>query len=53
VNAGQSQIYYRVADVRFLLYSVGGKVKEDGGQDSPHNQNCGVDYTKGDWFWKN
>ena len=46
-------IYRPTADGKYLLYSVGWNETDDDGRESPPAQNGGVDYTKGDWVWKN
>jgi hypothetical protein len=39
---------------KFLLYSVGWNETDDGGQDlSTQTKGGSMDYTKGDWVWKN
>ena len=53
IIGGQPLIYRPTADGKFLLYSVGWNETDDGGQNSPPAQNNGVDFTKGDWAWKN
>ena len=53
IIGGTPLIYRPTADGKFLLYSIGWNEKDDGGQNSPPAQNNGVDFTKGDWAWKN
>ncbi|HEX5400608.1 MAG TPA: hypothetical protein VFY06_16295, partial [Verrucomicrobiae bacterium] len=53
IIGGKPLIYRRTVDGKFVLYSVGWNETDDGGQDSPANQIGAVDYTKGDWVWKN
>jgi hypothetical protein len=53
IIGGQPLLYRPTADGKFLLYSVGWNERDDGGQKSPPNQNGGIDFTKGDWVWKN
>jgi hypothetical protein len=54
IIGGQPLIYRPTADGKFLLYSVGWNEKDDGGQDvSAKTPNGGIDFTKGDWVWKN
>jgi hypothetical protein len=50
---GQPLIYRAMPEGKFLLYAVGWNEKDDDGQNSPPAQNNGVDYTRGDWVWKN
>jgi hypothetical protein len=50
---GEPLIYRPTADGKFLLYSIGWNEKDDGGQDvSAKTPNGGIDFTKGDWVWK-
>ena len=53
IIGGEPLIYRPTADGKFLLYSVGWNETDDDGRESPPAQNGGVDYTKGDWVWKN
>jgi hypothetical protein len=54
IIGGQPLHYRRTDDGKFLLYSVGWNETDDGGQYiSPQIKTGGVDYTKGDWVWKN
>jgi len=53
IIGGQPLHYRRTADGKFLLYSIGWNETDDGGQITPSTQNGGVDFTKGDWVWKN
>ncbi len=53
IIGGATLIYRPTTNGKFLLYSIGWNETDDGGQESPPNQNGGVDYTKGDWVWKN
>ncbi|MGA2855121.1 MAG: hypothetical protein ABSE90_13470 [Verrucomicrobiota bacterium] len=54
IIGGEPLIYRPTADGKFLLYSVGWNEKDDGGQDvSAKMPNGGIDFTKGDWVWKN
>ena len=51
IIGGQSLHYRRTDDGKFLLYSIGWNEKDDGGLDlSPKG---GINYTNGDWVWKN
>jgi hypothetical protein len=52
-STSQPLHYRRTADGKFLLYSVGWNEIDDGGQPSPVGENGGIDYSKGDWVWKN
>ena len=45
--------YRRTADGKFLLYSVGWNETDDGGEESPQKTYGRIDYSKGDWVWKN
>lgn len=53
IIGSQPLVYRPTADGKFLLYSVGWNEKDDGGQESPSNHNGGIDFTRGDWVWKN
>jgi hypothetical protein len=53
IIGGEPLHYRRTEDGKFLLYSIGWNERDDGGKDSPSNPNGGIDYTKGDWVWKN
>jgi hypothetical protein len=54
IIGGAPLIYRPTADGKFLLYSVGWNEKDDGGQqEMPQTKNGTVDFTKGDWVWKN
>jgi hypothetical protein len=54
IIGGAPLIYRTTADGKFLLYSVGWNEKDDGGQqEMPQTKNGAVDFTKGDWVWKN
>ena len=53
IIGGQPLHYHRMADGEFLLYSIGWNQVDDKGHESPTNQGSKVDYTKGDWVWKN
>ena len=53
IIGGQPFIYRATADGKFLLYSVGWNAKDDGGRASSPNQYGWIDYTEGDWVWKN
>jgi len=53
IIGGQPLHYRRTENGKLLLYSVGWNETDDGGQESPPNQNGGIDFTKGDWVWKN
>jgi hypothetical protein len=54
IIGGVPLIYRTTADGKFLLYSVGWNEKDDGGQqEMPQTKNGAVDFTKGDWVWKN
>jgi hypothetical protein len=51
---GQPLHYRRTDDGKFLLYSVGWNETDDGGQEiSTQTKGGSIDYTKGDWVWKN
>ncbi|HXE42306.1 MAG TPA: hypothetical protein VN516_04710, partial [Candidatus Baltobacteraceae bacterium] len=51
IIGGQPLHYRRTTDGKFLLYSVGWNETDDGGLDlSPKG---GINYTNGDWVWKN
>jgi hypothetical protein len=47
IIGGQPLRYHRTNDGKFLLYSVGWNETDDGGRDG------GIDFTQGDWVWKN
>lgn len=49
---GQPLQYRRTADGKFLLYSVGWNETDDGGQ-AAFTKNGAIDYSNGDWVWKN
>ncbi len=51
--ASQPLHYRRTPDGKFLIYSVGWNGTDDGGQPSPSGGNGWIDFTKGDWVWKN
>ena len=53
IIGGRPLHYHRTAGGKFLLYSIGWNQVDDGGHESPKNQDNEVDYTKGDWVWKN
>jgi hypothetical protein len=54
IIGGQPLHYRRTSDGKFLLYSVGWNETDDGGQEtSAKTPYGGIDYTKGDWVWKN
>lgn len=53
IIGGQPLHYHRTADGKFLLYSIGWNEVDDGGHESPKNQDNEVDYGNGDWVWKN
>lgn len=53
IVGGQPLIYHRTADGKFRLYSIGWDEKDDGGLDLSHAKTGSVDYSKGDWAWKN
>ncbi len=53
IIGGQPLHYHRTGDGKFLLYSIGWNETDDGGKDSPKNQIGVIDYTTGDWVWKN
>jgi hypothetical protein len=54
IIGGQPLHYRRTDDGKFLLYSVGWNETDDGGQDiSAKTPNGVIDFTKGDWVWKN
>jgi hypothetical protein len=50
---GQPLIYRPTADGKFLLYSIGWNETDDGGEPSPPVKVGPIDYTQGDWVWKN
>lgn len=53
INGGPL-IYHRTDDGKFLLYSVGWNETDDGGQvPAPLGRAGAIDYTLGDWVWKN
>ena len=52
-SASQPLHYRRTSDGKFMLYSVGWNETDDGGQPSPSGENGWIDFTKGDWVWKN
>jgi hypothetical protein len=54
IIGGQPLHYRRTDDGKFLLYSVGWNETDDGGQEiSTQTKGGSIDYTKGDWVWKN
>jgi len=54
IIGGKPLIYRSTADGKFLLYSIGWNETDDGGlQVTPQTQNGAIDFTKGDWVWKN
>jgi hypothetical protein len=54
IIGGAPLIYRPKADGKFLLYSIGWNETDDGGQqETPQTKNGAVDFTKGDWVWKN
>jgi hypothetical protein len=53
IIGGQPLHYRRINDGKFLLYSIGWNQADDGGQDISTQPNGNIDYTKGDWVWKN
>jgi len=51
---GGAPLHYRqIADGKYLFYSVGWNETDDGGEPSPPVKVGPIDYTKGDWVWKN
>ena len=52
IIGGQPLHYRRTDDGKFLLYSVGWNEIDDGGQE-PLTKGGVIDYTNGDWVWKN
>lgn len=52
---GGQPLHYRRTDYgKFLLYAIGWNATDDGGQHIPPQiKTGGVDYSKGDWVWKN
>jgi hypothetical protein len=52
IIGGAPLIYRRTDNEKFLLYSIGWNEKDDGGQESPL-LGVNIDFTKGDWVWKN
>ncbi|HEU6448932.1 MAG TPA: hypothetical protein VFV23_10895 [Verrucomicrobiae bacterium] len=52
IIGGQPLKYRRTDDGKFLLYSVGWNETDDGGLDLQHG-NGSINYTNGDWVWKN
>jgi hypothetical protein len=54
IIGGQPLHYRRTDDGKYLLYSVGWNETDDGGHDlSTQTKGGSMDYTKGDWVWKN
>ena len=53
IIGGQPLHYRRTGSGKFLLYSVGWNETDDGGEPSPTVNIGPIDYTKGDWVWKN
>jgi hypothetical protein len=54
IIGGQTLHYRRKDGGKFLLYSVGWNEMDDGGQENLTQTKGGsIDYTKGDWVWKN
>jgi hypothetical protein len=54
IIGGQPLHYRRTDDGKVLLYSVGWNETDDGGQEiSTQTKGGSIDYTKGDWVWKN
>ncbi|HVU07676.1 MAG TPA: hypothetical protein VHG89_03940 [Verrucomicrobiae bacterium] len=53
IISGQPLHYRRTSDGKFLLYSVGWNETDDGGADLSQTKSGSIDYTKGDWVWKN
>jgi len=53
IIGGTPLIYRPTAGGKFALYSIGWNETDDGGQAAPPNQTGGIDYSKGDWVWKN
>jgi hypothetical protein len=51
IIGGQPLHYRRTDDGKFLLYSVGWNETDDGGQDV--SATSPLDFTQGDWVWKN
>jgi hypothetical protein len=51
IIGGQPLHYHRTDSGKFLLYSVGWNETDDGGQDV--SATSPLDFTKGDWVWKN
>jgi hypothetical protein len=53
IITGAPLIYRRVADGRFILYSVGWNEKDDGGTVVvTHAKLTNPDFTQGDWVWE-
>jgi len=52
IIGGQPLIYRPTANGKFLLYSIGWNETDGGGQESPP-LGVNIDFTKGDWVWKN
>ncbi len=52
IIGGEPLVYRPIADGKFLLYSVGWNEKDDGGLEV-QTKTGGIDYTDGDWVWKN
>jgi len=54
IIGGQPLHYRRTDDGKFLLYSIGWNETDNGGQEvSAPTIYSSIDYTKGDWVWKN
>jgi hypothetical protein len=51
IIGGQPLHYRRTDDGKFLLYSIGWNEKDEGGLDL--SSKGGINYTNGDWVWKN
>ena len=51
VVSGNSMKYRRVAEGRFVLYSVGRNEKDDGGKTVLNPQTKAPDWMQGDWVW--
>ncbi|HEV2456323.1 MAG TPA: hypothetical protein VGY98_18815 [Verrucomicrobiae bacterium] len=53
IIGGQPLHYRRTGSGKFLLYSVGWNETDDGGSVVLLGKNGNIDYSKGDWVWKN
>ena len=53
IIGGQQLHYRRMSGGKYLLYSVGWNQTDDGGQESPKDENGSIEYTNGDWVLEN